>query len=189
MVFPIMMFVSISAGEWVGLAFNASYSDLKPMIVLLSVVGAFQAVTSPVGVLYILKERTRTMFINSVIIALVIIATFLLSSIYFSIYWVVLSYMLVWLLIVMPLTVSVAYKIFNFGLTDFIKSISPAILCTLFASASYLFIKNYFAGLTVICLVIGFFVFTAVYVASYLIMTRGTDKSVSYYLQFMKNKK
>ena len=189
LVFPIMTFVSVSAGEWVKLAFNSSYTEIKSMIVLLSIVGAFQAVTSPVGVLYILKEKTRIMFKNSLIIASLIIVTFLFSSIYFSIYWVVLSYTIVWLLLVMPLTVSVAYKIFNFSFSDFIKSVYPSVVSTVLAGLSYFIIKSFLLTTPVACLLIGSFLFIAIYFACYHFMSRKTNNSITYFLQFLKKKK
>jgi len=189
LVFPMMAFVSVSAGEWVKLAFNSSYTEIKSMIVLLSIVGAFQAVTSPVGVLYILKEKTRIMFNNSLIIASLIIVTFLFSSIYFSIYWVVLSYTIVWLLLVMPLTVSVAYKIFNFSFSDFIKSVYPSVVSTVLAGLSYFIIKSFLLTTPVACLLIGSFLFIAIYFACYHFMSRKTSNSIAYFLQFLKKKK
>jgi len=187
-VFPIMVFVSVSAGEWVELAFNSSYTDIKEMIILLSLVGAFQAVISPVGALYILKEKTKAMFINSLIIALLIIVTFLFSSIYFSIFWVVLSYTIVWILLVMPLTVSIAYNIFNFNLSDFIKSIYPSIISSLLAALTYLIIKMFIADTPMVCILIGISLFIGVYSLCYYLISRNTNNSIAYFLQFFKRK-
>ena len=188
-VFPVMALVSVSANEWVKLAFNPSYTSIKEMIIILSVVGAFQAVTSPVGVLYILKEKTKAMFINSLIIATIIIISFLISSKYFSIHFVVLTYAIVWLLFVMPLTVSVAYKIFNYSFWDFLKSVYPSTVSTILAALSYFFIKHFFIKSPVDTLLVGVPAFGGVYLFCYHFISRKTNNSIAYFLQFLKKKK
>jgi len=188
-VFPIMTLISVSANEWVRLAFNPSYTSIKEMIVILSIVGAFQAVTSPVGVLYILKEKTKAMFINSLIIAIIIIISFLISAKYFSINYVVLTYAIVWLLFVMPLTVSVAYKIFNFNFLDFLKSVYPSTVSTILATISYFTIKYFSIKSPVESLLVGVLAFGAVYLFCYHLVSRQTNNSIAYFLQFLKKKK
>jgi O-antigen/teichoic acid export membrane protein len=188
-VFPLMTFISVSATDWVPLFFNSSYTAILPMIILLAIVGAFQAVISPVGVLYILKERSKTMFINTIIIAILMTICFLISSIFLSINWVVINFVIVWLAMVMPLSVFVAYKIFNFTLLDFIRSVSPAILSSLLAILSYLIVKNNsFSKQPVFNLITGGILFSSIYLLSYQVITRRSEKSISNFLSFLKKR-
>lgn len=188
-VFPLMAFLSVSTNEWVPLIFNPAFTHIELMIIVLSIVGAFQAVTSPVWTLYILKERTKTMFGNTLLIAVLTGIVFLASSVYFSINWVVIDYALLWVAAIMPLTVIVAYRMYGYRFADFIRSVYPSVVAALSASAMFYYVRKYGEFSSSVCLLItGGLLFVFTYLVIYHALTRNSRISLIYFINILARK-
>ena len=171
-VFPIMAFVAITADIWVPLTFNKNYNLLIMMIKILSVVGTFQSLVSPVGVLYLLKESTKLMFRNSIINVIIITLVFLISSYYMDIYLVLLSYACSWLLLILPISTYWIYKEYQIKMVSFFKSMAPAFLSILISLVIIYCFEYYIptSEFKIVQLTILFLILVLFYLLSYFII-------------------
>lgn len=128
LIFPLMGFISLTSHLWVPILFNSNYILLPRMVSILAVVGMLQALVSPVGTLFLLKENLKFMLRNSIIVFLVVTVSYLVSSIFLDIYGVVTSFALIWIFLLMPITLIAAFKPYKYHLFDFIRSILPALI-------------------------------------------------------------
>ena len=69
---PIMGLLAITAEDWVKLTFSNKYTHMVEMIQILSIVGAFQSILSPIGSLYLIKLETKMMFFNTLISSIIV---------------------------------------------------------------------------------------------------------------------
>lgn len=127
--FPIMIFLAFHSELIVSITFSEKYDLLPMMISTLSIVGAIQSTVSPVGMLFIFKERMQLMmFTNIISFTLVALAILLASSFSESIFIVMLTYALTYVLLVMPISTLFIYKNYNFKFMDSFKAFNPYLL-------------------------------------------------------------
>ena len=75
--FLFMGILGVTAIHWVPLVFSSTYDLLIPLIQILTIIGAFQAITSPVGILYLISDKTRLMFYYTIASSIVMILGFI----------------------------------------------------------------------------------------------------------------
>ena len=127
--FPIMIFIAFHSELIVSITFSESYDLLPNMISTLSIVGAIQSTVSPVGMLFIFKERMQLMMYTNILsFALVTISIFLASYCSESIFIVMLTYALTYVLLVMPISILFIYKKYNFKFIDSFRAYFPYIV-------------------------------------------------------------
>lgn len=147
-VFPVTGFVALGAWYWVPIIFPPEYSYIEEMIVILSMVGAIQALVSPVGALYLLKNDTKKMFVNSILVAVAISLAFGISCLYGDIRMVLQAYVFTWIGLVFPMTIIAAFSLFDFKFIDFFKSSQYSFYGIFVASISLLAFRKLIFGLS-----------------------------------------
>ena len=186
---PMMAIVAITAHDWVPYTFNNNYNLLVHMIIVLSVVGAFQSLVSPVGALYLLKESTKIMFINSRIISVVISLAFLLSAMTHNINYVMLTYSITWCVLVMPISMYRIFSIYNMKLGSFFLTIFPSLISVLFASGLvYLVRKNIVIDNMFLSVFFSVVFFLLIYLMVYRIINKKSELSLNFYYQLFIGK-
>lgn len=123
--FPIMIFLAFNSELIVSITFSEKYDLLPMMISTLAIVGAIQSVVSPVGMLFYFKERMRLMMFTNIISFALVALTIFLSSLSGSIFYVLVTYALTYVLLVMPVSLLFIYKSYNFNFLDSFKVYSP----------------------------------------------------------------
>lgn len=123
--FPIMIFLAFNSGLIVSITFNEKYDLLPMMISTLAIVGAIQSIVSPVGMLFYFKERMQLMMFTNIISFSIVALAILTSSFSGSIFYVLVTYALTYVLLVMPISVRFIYKNYNFSFLDSFKAYSP----------------------------------------------------------------
>ncbi len=141
--FPVMGILGATANIWVPITFNEKYNLLVPMIMIFSVVGAFQSLVSPVGALYLFNEKTKLMFRNSLINASIITLVFAISSFFGNIFWVLIAYALAWLVLIMPISMYSIFKSYKIEISRFFVTIGPAFISIIFALACVFLLNQY----------------------------------------------
>lgn len=188
-VFPMMGIVAVTTPVWVPLTFDEKYTHLSTMIVLLSVVGAFQSMVSPVGVLYIFKEETKLMFRNSIVAAIIVTIVFLLSSLTGSIEIVVISYGIAWILLIMPNSVYWIFKRYRFSFTEFIKTTVPSFVSAVLSCMGIFLLYTLHIPIdTIVKLFISGVLFLTTYLVIYHLMTKNKVNSLEYYFKILRSK-
>lgn len=190
-IFPLMAFVGVTADVWVPLTFNQHYNLLVTMVGILSIVGAFQSLVSPVGTLYLLKENTKLMFRNSLINASVITLVFLISSYYGDIYTVIVAYASSWICLILPISMYWIFKMYNIRLTSFFVSIMPSAFCTILGIAIFYISKPYWSwpGMNpILQLFFSFVLLSSIFLLSYLTMNTKEESSLKFYYNLIRGK-
>jgi PST family polysaccharide transporter len=189
-VFPMMAYVAITADIWVPLTFNKKYNLLIMMVGVLSFVGTFQSLVSPVGSLYLLNESTKLMFRNSIINAVVITLVFLISSMWRDIYIVLISYSISWLFLILPISIYWIFKSYGMKVISFFQAISPAAASISVALLILYLYKTYtsFIHNEILQLSITFVILISVYLMTYQLFNRSQDRSLKFYIQLMRGK-
>jgi PST family polysaccharide transporter len=186
LIFPMMGFISLTSDLWVPVLFNSNYNLLARMISVLAVVGMLQALVSPVGTLFLLKENLKLMLRNSIIVLIVVSGSYLVSSIYFNIYGVVTSFALIWIFLLMPITLTAAFKPYKYRLFDFLKSIMPAFFSLIITGAIAFYI-TYFTGLdTILKIMLSFISLSMGYIILYHLLTRRSKINLPYLINLAR---
>lgn len=123
--FPIMIFLALNSELIVSITFNEMYDLLPMMISTLAIVGAIQSIVSPVGMLFYFKERMQLMMFTNIISFALVALAILLSSFSGSIFNVLITYALTYVLLVMPVSTLFIYKNYNFNVLDIFKAYVP----------------------------------------------------------------
>lgn len=187
LIFPLMGFVALTADLWVPLVFNSNYSLLPQMISVLAIVGMLQAMVSPVGTLFLLKENLKLMLRNSIVASVAVTISYLVSSIFLEINGVIVSFAVTWIFLLMPITISAAFKPYGYLFLDFIKAILPAFIALIISGTiAAIIIANpgiaysFKLAYSFICLSLG-------YLATYHFLTRNSKISLFYLINLAKN--
>lgn len=186
LIFPLMGFVSITADLWVPVIFNKNYPLLPSMVSVLAIVGMLQALISPVGTLFLLKENLKLMLRNSIVAFIAVTLSYVLSSLFFEINGVIISFSLTWIFLLMPITLSAAFKPYGYTFSDFMKSILPALI-SLLISGSLAFSINTFTDVTdLVKFLFSFSCFSLVYIAAYHMLTRKSKNNIPYLINLAR---
>lgn len=141
-VLPFTGVIALGAWYWVPIIFPPEYMYLEEMIVILSIVGAIQALISPTGGLYLLKNDTKKMFVNSIWAAVIIGLAFGISCFYGDIRIVLLTYAFTWVGLIFPISVIMSFGLFDFKFIDLFKSSQFSFYGLFVASISFLLFRN-----------------------------------------------
>lgn len=134
--FPLAVIMSALAVLWVPLVFDIEkYNRLIILVQILSVVGAVQAITSPVMSLYLISGKTRALFLMGLITALINSVGFWIGGLSGNIYYFAFVYAAIQLIITIPLSNYIAFKLMDF---DFLKFIMKLLVPLVAAAFSYL---------------------------------------------------
>lgn len=136
--FPIMVILSLTASIWVNLLFNEKFHLLIPLVQILSIVGAFQAVTSPVGSLYLISGNTRIMFQISLIISVCTLATLLIGGLTGNVYYFAGLYALNYIFINFPISNFFPLKVFKINKLSFLNKVGVPFIASLLLVLIYL---------------------------------------------------
>jgi O-antigen/teichoic acid export membrane protein len=186
---PMMGLVALTAPDWVPLTFNHKYNLLVPMIMILSAVGAFQSLVSPVGALYILKESTKLLFINTVVCSIVISVAFLLSSITKQINLVLITYAFTWLLIVLPISMYRIFKVYNMKLSNFFNTMLPSFACVIASMGTVYLCRIYLFNFTpILNIIISAITFLGLFLGFYKLVMKKNENSFHYYYKILRGK-
>ena len=186
---PMMGLVALTAPDWVPLTFNHKYNLLVPMIMILSAVGAFQSLVSPVGTLYILKESTKLMFFNSIAISIVISIAFLLSSLTHQINIVLITYAATWLVVVLPISMYSIYKVYNMKLSEFFITMFPSFFCVVISIGVVYMCRMYlFNFAPILNIILSSIFFTIIFLFLYRVVMKKEENSIHYYYKILRGK-
>ena len=186
---PMMALVALTAPDWVPLTFNHKYNLLVQMIIILSVVGAFQSLVSPVGALYILKESTKLMFLNSVIISIVISIAFLVSALTKQINIVLITYAITWMLVVLPISMYRIFRVYNMKLITFFMTMLSSFSCVIASVAIvYLCRMFLFDFAPILNIIISTITFLGLFLGFYRLLMKKNENSFHYYYQILRGK-
>jgi PST family polysaccharide transporter/lipopolysaccharide exporter len=138
--FPISVLISVLAPIWVPVVFDVSvYDQLIPLVQILSIVGAAQAITSPVMSLYLIAGRTRALFVVGIVVALVNGVSFLVGGMSGSIQYFAVVYAIVQLTISIPVSNFVPYRLLSFNFIRFMKGLSVPLVASVILYGSIYF--------------------------------------------------
>lgn len=187
LIFPLIGFISLTADIWVPLVFNSNYSLLAQMISVLAIVGMLQAMVSPVGTLFLLKENLKLMLRNSIIASVAVTISYLISSMLLDIHGVIISFALTWIFLLMPITIFVAFKPYGYSFLDFLKAILPALIALMVSGIiAAIIVAN--PGITYsFKLLFSFLSLSLGYLTTYHVLTRNSKISLSYLVTLFKN--
>lgn len=186
LIFPLMGFISLTAEIWVPVLFNKNYPLLPGMISVLAIVGMLQALVSPVGTLFLLKENLKMMLRNSIVAFSAVTLSYVLSSLYFEINGVIISFAITWIFLLMPITLSAAFKPYGYKFSDFFKSILPALLSLGVAGFVAVFINAFTEATDLVKLILNLFCFSLLYIVTYHMLTRKTKASLPFLINLAK---
>ncbi len=186
---PLMTLISLTSDDFVSLVFNYKYNLLASFISVLAIVGFFQSITSPVGILYILKEDTKLMFRNSVFCLVALLLCFIISSSYNNINLVLLAYSYTWVFIVMPISLYSIFKRFDFKIISLLKVIFPSVISSVISYIlTFKIISSFYYSNTLYNLIFSISIFLIIFLISYVLITRKKDYSLFYFYNSLKNK-
>jgi PST family polysaccharide transporter len=178
-VFPLMGLASVTAFLWAPWIFDASrYDVIIPLIQWLTIAGAFQAITSPIGSLYMVFNMVRLMGIYSTASALIFILGYGLGAwsgniVVFAIIYSVLSVMVNFFASnFLPL-----YRL-NFPFGEFLRQTLEPLLPSVAAYAIVCFLLVFpehkvFGHNQALALALVIFIYASAYIAFYSWWFRG----------------
>lgn len=122
--FPLAVLISSLATMWVPIFFNIEkYNQLIILVQILSVVGAVQAITSPVMSLYLISGKTKVLVYMGLVTALINGVGFLVGGITGDIYQFAFIYATIQLVISIPLSNYIPFRLMDFNFMNFLKRI------------------------------------------------------------------
>ncbi|MFN4299846.1 MAG: oligosaccharide flippase family protein [Thermaurantimonas sp.] len=137
--FPLMALASVTAPLWVPLLFDSErYVDLIHLIQWLTIAGAFQAVTAPIGSLYLVNNLVRQMAIYSIISAIAFTVGYLLGVWSGNIVTFAIIYTIMSIIVNFFVANHVPLSHLGYSLRIFLKKTLPPILPVMVA---YLFVQ------------------------------------------------
>jgi PST family polysaccharide transporter len=134
--FPIMFLASVLAELWVPLLFGLKYPYLPGLVQILSIVGAFQATTSAVGVLFLISGRTDSMFKTSLLLLVVMGSGFIVGALSGSIYVFAWLYAALYIGVCFPVSNVIPFRLTGLRMHSLFRALAPPLTAALFASAS-----------------------------------------------------
>lgn len=132
LVFPLAVLLSTLAPIWVPFFFDiVKYDKLVSLVAILSIVGAAQAITSPVMNLYLISGKTGVLFRMGMLVAAISILGFFIGGLSGNIYTFAWIYAAIQILISIPLSNLIPFRLINFNFITFIKKLSIPFLAAL----------------------------------------------------------
>lgn len=171
--FPLMGVVGVTAQYWVPLVFSDLYNLLGQLIQILCIIGAFQAITSPISSLYLVSNQAKLMFLFSTVSSTIFILGFLIGGLTNNIIIFASIYASINLILSFLVSNYLPLSRLGFNFKEFIlqvlKPFYPSALAYIF---SWLILNwIYFEGLTdlLIMTIIGVSLYLILFFATYMI--------------------
>ncbi len=124
LIFPVIVLVSSLANLWVPLFFDVTrYSMLIGLVQILSLVGSVQAITSPVGSLYLVSGNTQAMFRTGLVIALINSVGFFMGGASGNIYYFAFIYAGIQFFLSIPISNYIPFRLMKFDFLNFLLKI------------------------------------------------------------------
>lgn len=143
-IFPIVVSIIFFSDIMVNLFFDSRYNDLAMIISILSVCGLFQSVTSLIGNMYIIANRTKVFFKVTIMLSIAQGLILLLGAYSYSIFLFSLSYSCAYIFVNFPISNYFALHPFNISILDVLKKmLYPAIFSVLVLGSIKLFINKF----------------------------------------------
>jgi len=137
LVFPLAVLISTLAPIWVPFFFDiVKYDKLVSLVAILSIVGAAQAITSPVMNLYLISGKTGVLFRMGMLMAAINITGFFIGGLSGNIYTFVWIYAAIQILLSIPLSNLIPFRLVDFNFKTFIKKLSIPFVAALGAYLS-----------------------------------------------------
>lgn len=179
--FPMMGLIGVTSEFWVPFTFNSSYNLLIPLIKILTIVGAFQAVTSPVGSLYLVTDQTRTMFVFSSISSIIMLVGFIIGGLLDNIIIFALIYAILSIIISFFVSNFVPLKLMDYNFTQFLKQTLQSFFPACISYTATWLLLNLASTRTVISnsvnLGLSLFSFSALFVIIYILLFKSEFKN------------
>lgn len=170
--FPIIIAIIMFSNLIVEVFFDTRYTELAGIISILSISSIFQSVTSLVGNLYIISNKTKLMFKTSIFIFILLAFILYVGATKENIYYFAASYVFAYVFTNFPIANYLALNPFKISIVNVLSlMIKPIIVSVFFLGALY-FIYHYFV-LNII-LKIGFIVIDLLFI--YLIINEKIQK-------------
>ena len=184
---PIMGLLAITAEYWVKLTFSNKYTHMVEMIQILSIVGAFQSILSPIGSLYLIKQETKLMFFNTLISSIIVSLVFIISSFSGNISLVLIAYAFSWIFVIQLITIYPIFRIYKISFFIYFKTILPSTISTIFSIVLCMIFHFYFSNTTIwMSIFMQFFIFVFSFMAVFNLFTRNTTLSFKTYLHLFQ---
>ncbi|ESU23551.1 hypothetical protein FSS13T_22790 [Flavobacterium saliperosum S13] len=132
--FPMMIGMSVVSREFVLLFFGEKWSEMIPILSMLSVLGAFQSLISLNGLLYKSLGKANLAFKVSIWVNLILIITFTVG-VQYGIFGLTLGYLIVGSLIAIPVY-SIAISLIGLSLLDVVKKLKSVIFAVIVMAAA-----------------------------------------------------
>lgn len=134
--FPIMFIASALADLWVPILFRQDFPYLANLIKILAVVGAFQATTSAVGILFLISNRTDALLKTACLLLFVLGGGFVLGGLSGDINVFALVYGALYLFVVFPLSNLIPFRLTGLRMQSLFRAILPSLAGALAAAAA-----------------------------------------------------
>ena len=139
--FPAMAIISGFSNEIAQFFFGDKWNYLPDLLFILAWVGALQAITSPIGVLFQLSGRTDHMLYFTVTTS-VLVGASVLIGVNWGLIGVALSYSLCWVFVMFPIANLIPSGYYNISFLEIIKLIAKPIIISLILFYLIFFGKN-----------------------------------------------
>jgi O-antigen/teichoic acid export membrane protein len=117
-IFPLMILLSGTSALWVNMFFPEEYGYIEEMVAVLCIVGAFQAIASPLGNLYIISGRTDVMLKTGIVKTFVMVSGFIAGGLSHDITIFMFIYIGLYVFIDMPVSYYYAFKVASLSLKE-----------------------------------------------------------------------
>jgi PST family polysaccharide transporter len=143
--FPAMALIGLTARLWVPVFFDSRYTFLPPLVEVLSIIGAFQAISSPIGSLFLIRKQTRRMLQISLFSLGVLTIAFLLGAYTQDIILFAAIYGISYVLFLFPVSNKMGLAVFEGCLRSFFKAIYIPIIAVIPMCVLLFQISNFIA--------------------------------------------
>ena len=113
-----MILLSGTSALWVNMFFPEEYGYIEEMVAVLCIVGAFQAIASPLGNLYIISGRTDVMLKTGIVKTFVMVSGFIAGGLSHDITIFMFIYIGLYVFIDMPVSYYYAFKVASLSLKE-----------------------------------------------------------------------
>jgi PST family polysaccharide transporter len=181
-VLPLMALLSVTSSVWISWFFDIEkYDILIPLIQILIIAGAFQAITSPIGTLYLVFDLMKLMTIYSLISTFIFCIGFLIGGWSRNIFVFASIYVVLSLIINFFASNIVPLRKVNYSISDFfLKTLEPLFPTILSVSivCIYLYNNSIFINISnnVIILFVSIVIYIPSYIVSYFLVYRNSFK-------------
>jgi O-antigen/teichoic acid export membrane protein len=134
--FPSMFIASALSDLWVPLLFRGDFPYLADLIKVLAVVGAFQATTSVVGILFLISDRTDALLKSALLLLLVLAGGFVVGGLSGDINVFALVYASLYVAVIFPLSNLIAFRVTGLRMGSLVRAILPSLAGALVGAAA-----------------------------------------------------